>query len=172
MPDKPVETETVQKFMDQYLSEEEISEHLIAISQRQVTSPTLFACLAKTDTLELNQMEVDIGIGANIRFNDLGLMLAESGAMLFAIYLVNPKEKVLSYLTVDGRTVLATEEPITEENKEKYEKIEGKTGRLLTAFMEGFLASYCKKKEKPIEREKGSKLILPGDPRFKIKTRI
>ena len=126
-----------QTYLDQYLSNDDILEHIKAIKAVELNKNALFVCSTKGGDIELKRMTLPEKMRMTW-FYDQGFGLADSGSLFFAIYLVIIEDDyhLLTCLTVDGR--IKTIKIIDE----KEERVKDEQSKLLTSFMEGFFTRY------------------------------
>lgn len=155
-------------YLDQYLSEGDIDEHLRAIIQDvgEDDSKRLYACAAQGKNIELARLEMEFGRRQIFKLNDLGYALASSKKLLFVVYFVVPDEDgtIIEYMTIDGKI------KAVQPKKDTFLPVQPENLKLLTAFVEGYLSGYAKLRPKkvrvqekiPLKRTEDGKIIIPG----------
>lgn len=151
-------------YVNKYLSDTEVAEHIDAINQNKPDTPTLYICISSGKHIELQSMAFALGSRDVMRCSEIGYDLAESKCLLFGIYFVEPDEKglLIEYLTVDGRTAsfLLVET--------KGQKTESKRLTLLEAVISGFMAGYRARIAKEARTIRNKKIVTPPDKKLVV----
>lgn len=151
-------------YVNKYLSDTEIAEHIDAINENKPDTSTLYVCISSGKHIELQSMPIVLGQRDVMRCSEIGYDLAESKCLLFGIYLVEPDEQglLIEYLTVDGRTASF----LLVETKGK--KTEPKRSALLEAVISGFMAGYRARIVKEARTIRNKKIVTPPDKKLVI----
>jgi len=117
--------------VNQFLSDEEISNHIKIIANTKTTA--IFVCICDGNQVLLKKLKTTPSF---ITMYDAGTELTKTGKELLGVYCY--KDEQIEYITIDGRLG-------SHNDLEPHENLKPKYTKLLMCFLDAYLDAYFKK---------------------------